>query len=53
MSFVPIWVFHQADNILLATSIFLRLSTIAIAEIYNLFSGDGVADIVERRFGVR
>lgn len=44
---------YYACTITLATSIFWRSSPIAIAAICNLCAGDGVADIVGRRFGRR
>ncbi|KAH7656761.1 hypothetical protein IHE45_18G094000 [Dioscorea alata] len=42
---------YYACTITLATSIFWRTSPIAIAAICNLCAGDGIADIVGRRFG--
>lgn len=42
---------YYASTITLATSIFWRTSPIAIAAICNLCAGDGIADIVGRRFG--
>uniref|UniRef100_A0A6V7QRE2 Uncharacterized protein n=1 Tax=Ananas comosus var. bracteatus TaxID=296719 RepID=A0A6V7QRE2_ANACO len=42
---------YYACTITLATLIFWRSSPIAIAAICNLCAGDGVADIVGRRFG--
>ncbi|KAJ6831075.1 putative phytol kinase 2, chloroplastic [Iris pallida] len=42
---------YYACTITLATSIFWRTSPIAIAAISNLCAGDGIADIVGRRFG--
>ncbi|KAG1365671.1 putative phytol kinase 2, chloroplastic [Cocos nucifera] len=43
--------FYYACTITLATSVFWRTSPIAIAAICNLCAGDGMADIVGRRFG--
>lgn len=42
---------YYACTITLSTSIFWRTSPIAISAICNLCAGDGVADIVGRRFG--
>ncbi|KAJ1686682.1 hypothetical protein LUZ63_018072 [Rhynchospora breviuscula] len=44
---------YYACTITLATSLLWRTSPIAIALICNLCAGDGVADIVGRRFGNR
>ncbi|KAJ0987637.1 hypothetical protein J5N97_005993 [Dioscorea zingiberensis] len=44
---------YYACTITLATSVFWRTSPIAIAAICNLCAGDGVADIVGRRFGTQ
>ncbi|XP_058110339.1 probable phytol kinase 2, chloroplastic [Magnolia sinica] len=42
---------YYACTITLATSVFWRTSPIAIAAICNLCAGDGMADIIGRRFG--